>query len=91
VEVKLKHSRLPIRLEGGNTAYKHYANGLPRRKYAYSLKFAPAVSTNSVKSVMLPGQKGLLTRHLDRIFAFPRLSFSSFISLRPRELACLTS
>jgi hypothetical protein len=90
VEVKLKHSRLPIRLEGGNIAYKHYANRLPRTKYAYSLKFAPAGSTNSVKSVMLPGQKGLLTHHLDRIFAFPRLSFSSFITLHLNDLTCLT-
>jgi hypothetical protein len=78
----LEYSRLSSRLEGGDTAYKLYANRHTHAKSPFSLNFVPAVSKNPVKSVMLPGQKGLLGWQLDRFFPFPGLKISTFIPHR---------
>jgi hypothetical protein len=88
--VELIHSRLSHRLEGGDIAYKLYANCPSCTKSPFFLKFAPSGLKTSVKSVMLPGQKGLLIRQLDRIFAFPGRKFSTFILNNHRPPMCFT-
>jgi hypothetical protein len=88
--VKLEYSRPSFRLEGGDTAYKLYANWHPYAKSPFSLKFAPGGFKNPVKSVRLPGQKGLLGWQLDRIFARSSLKISTFIPHHQYKSACLT-
>jgi hypothetical protein len=65
--------------EGGNLAYKLYANPLATRNPLLFLKFAPLKLKSLVKSVNPPGQKGMSGRQLDRIFPPKDRKFSSFI------------
>jgi hypothetical protein len=90
-EVKLEYSRLSFRLEGGDTAYKLYANCQHYAKSPFFLKFAPTAFKNPVKSVRLPGQKGLTSRQVDRISPYPSLKISSFSLRHQYQITCFTS